>query len=393
MIRKPIVKTATTLLMSFALMPGVVSAEVPNVFAPGTAISSTMMNDNFDNLDERVTAIEEGEGGADLIEVDCADDAEALQDAIDEAEPGTDIEFRGTCGPIEIDTAGLTIEGKGPDPLITNTGEIDAVISIEGALNLTLIDFEVEANGTAEFGIVVEDGAFVTIEAVKVANATDAQVFVTTSSTLKIDGDNELGVDGNEVGLLVSGNSFALSDEANDIVAETSIECEFGSTFVQESADGLLNVDGDVDLVENCAAFFTNAVIAGVLAAQQSSVITLEPEDGTDVTVEDGVYLSTGSHLLVGGDGTVEIAGDEIFLLNSTATFELGTLSAGSIQAHSSSRIELHDGSVVSGGTDVLQLHSFSVLHSSQVDDVVTTDQVVCFGMVSGAAGAADLCL
>ena len=388
MIRKFI--TTAVLVAPFGIMPWSATADVPNVFTPGTVLSSSQLNDNFANLDERLAEIEV-EDGNEPLEIDCAGDSEALQNAIEEAEPGTEVLFSNTCDPIEINVDGLTIEGTDGARILASE-EVDAVVTVELARDLTLINFEIDGNGVAEFGLVVEDSAFVTIEEMSIADATDAQALVTTSSTLKIDGDNELGEEGNEVGVFVTANSLVLADEANHIVAETAIECEFGSMFIQESADGVLNVDGAVSLVENCTAFFSNALIGGEIEAQQSSVLTLEAEDGSDLMVEDGIHLSSGSHMLVGGEGNVEVAGDAIFLLSSTVTVEQGLLSADSIQAHSSSRLELKDGAVISGGTDVLELHSFSVLQSDQVDDAVTADQVVCSGVVSGLGTAGDLC-
>ena len=118
--RRGMVRTGLAACLGLGL--AVAHADVPHDFTSGTTIRADEVNANFqdldgkvDDLDQRVTGLEEGPGGSGevVLTADCASDDTALQYAIEGAPSGATIEFSGTCGPIVIRVDGLTVLGTG----------------------------------------------------------------------------------------------------------------------------------------------------------------------------------------------------------------------------------------------------------------------------------------
>jgi hypothetical protein len=97
-----------------------IAAGVPNVFSPGTVISSGQVNDNFKNLADRLTALETAGQQRQTSATVVFDDAGGLGDV------GTTKPFTSTGGPLLIVASGSASASGG-------TGSVDIAVQIDGA--------------------------------------------------------------------------------------------------------------------------------------------------------------------------------------------------------------------------------------------------------------------
>ena len=294
---------------------------------------------------------------------------------------------------------GLTIRGV-TDPLITAAVEVDAVVLVEAARQVTLDNFSVDAAGLAEEGVRIDSGSVAEIENLTVVNAQDGNVTVFGASLARLVGGNIIGDSNDDTGMLVGGNATVIIFGANTLNAEYgALDCEFAGVVMQEGEgpDEMLTVNGHTSIVETCMVFISNGTLNGNIQMQQNSSLTLEPEENNSSIVTAGeITMSQSSSILVDQEGgAVTIGGGTVFLLNSSFTMRGGTLQS-SLQLHAASRAELLYDAVSPTGTDVIQLHSFSSLSSNQTVPL-TANEVVCFGANSGfhsddAGNFTDLC-
>tara|TARA_B100000676_G_C17957179_1_gene775410 strand:+ start:338 stop:955 length:618 start_codon:yes stop_codon:yes gene_type:complete len=200
-----------------------------------------------------------------------------------------------------------------------------------------------------------------------------------------------------DTGLIVGGNATVLIAGANTINAGfAGIDCEFAGVVMQDGvgADEMLTVNGVTGAIENCMIFISNGTLNGDIYMQQNSSMTLEPEHtGSSIVATGNIQMSQYSSLLVDNEGPVTLGGGTMTLIGGTFIMHGGTLNSD-LHLHASSRAELGDGVMTQSGTDTIQLHSFSTLHSL---GTLITNEVVCFGANSpfnddGVGGFTDLC-
>ena len=234
----------------------------------------------------------------------------------------------------------------------------------------------------AEQGILVDVYSLAAIRNIVAFDAEDGNVVAAANSLLKVVDGNQIGDSDDDTGLLVTGNATAFIGGSNTLSAEYgALDCEFAGVIMQEGEgpNEMMTVNGRTSAVENCFIFIGNADLNGNIEMQQNSSMTLEAEeDGSSVTVTGDVRMSQQSSLVVDDEGTVNIGGGLVFLLNSSITMRSGTLTS-SLQLHASSRAEFLTDVVTPTGTNVIELHSFSTLQSSQSNPVTETE-VICFG-------------
>ena len=403
-------------------------AEVPNVFQPGTAISSSAMNSNFDDLDAkvaglttRVEGLEDGPGAAAIVSVDCTGDMGALADAIMDAPPHSHIQFSGTCSPIEIRQDGLILEGM-TSAQVVGDGVSDAIVIVDAARKISLRNFSVDGSNGAEDGIRITSTALVEMDEVTVTNAADGNLAVFLNSVVRLNGGNSIGDSDDETGLIVGANATVLIEGENTLSAGFgAIDCEFSGTVIQEGEglDERVTIVGDVNAVENCFVFLSNGSVSGRIRGQQNTSITIEPEgDDSSFSVGGSITLSQGSSLLVDASDVADaitLSGARMFLLNSTGILRDTNLQSTDVQLHAASRLEIDSDVTTAAGTNsasacstkwitwtasclFFQMHSFSSLHSSQATGALTANEVECFGSnsafhsIEGSGVFTDLC-
>ena len=242
----------------------------------------------------------------------------------------------------------------------------------------------------AEESVRIDVASLAALDNLNVVNAQDGNLTVFGASLAKLGGGNVIGDGDDDTGLLVGGNAT--------VHILGALDCEFAAVVMRdgEGPNEMLTVNGRTSIVETCIVFISNGTMNGAIQMQENSSLTLEPEDNTSSVVTTGnITMSQSFSLLVDDEGPVTIGGGFVFLLNSSFTMRGGTLQS-SLQLHAASRAEFLGAAVTPTGTDVIQLHSFSSLSSSQAVPL-TADEVVCFGANAGsyndnAGNFADLC-
>jgi hypothetical protein len=276
-------------------------AHALTTFTPGTPAKASEVNDNFTELSDRITSLEQ-RFAVETIAVDCAADASALQIALAEAVAGNAYTVFGTCtGPVVLQTPSVAVQASqaGVDG-ITLTGSEQTAFSVRAA-DVTISGLKISLNSTAEnpIGVFVGRNAGAALDNLHIIGATHSIAVgragwaaLTNNQAI----DSLLTYDGGFARIEAGNSGFILRQFRSGTVElrDSAVDLELsgivlrdGSVLVQRS-ESTLTVNGKLEVNRNASANFTGSL-----------TLSYNPP-GT--STEPGVIVSENSHVRFAGD-------------------------------------------------------------------------------------------
>ncbi len=288
-------------------------ADVPNVFVSGSPAVAAEVNENFDNLDQRLTAIEQGTGGSEVA-IDCSGDVNALIN--------TDLKNGNTY---------------------VLTGMCNGPIGVFGNKSVT---FKGDATGTKDDGVILPAGLTQHPEAA-IAVYGPNQVFL---ENLTVSSENYVSTSysfGSYVATLNAGNG------ARAYV--TNVDFIGGDYSVQAFRNGVININDGVSV--------TGFNIGGLNASHNGHIQVRKPITVTGLTTSTNAEytqaLSANKNasldIVDGGTFTAPTGGSTILSANAIECSEGGVVRVrnsgtsifnGNISAYRSAVVRVQAGSV-----------------------------------------------
>jgi hypothetical protein len=317
-------------------------------FTAGTPAKASEVNDNFAELDGRITALEAQHTG-DTVAVDCSGDANALNTALASASGGDTLVITGTCaGPVRVRPSGITLQAATPGvDGISSAGNDDPVLFVMGqraTVDGLLLNATVASGST---GLFVARAASATADNLYVTGATNSAIAGRAGSlqirnTTNI--DSLLAVDGGAVRILSGNGGFMLGAYRNGTI-EIHRDAAGSSFATIEAADGGQVRSRDAG---------TNITVNGQLGVYRTSsmrfqgpvTVNYDPGPGENA----GVLVLENSSLRLEGatiNAYTEVVGASGLRAFSTHFREFGDPGSGAyLYAGLSSALVLHGGSV-----------------------------------------------
>ena len=375
-------------VMTIAVLLGVSNtsnAAVPHVFTAGSAARAVEVNNNFNNLDQRVTSLEGSATGGQTIAVDCDTDATALKNLT--ASPNTTYVLTGICdGPIRFgaglgtinvqgDATGTRDDGISQPSGLSNPDTDFAAISGTNGVRLNLENLVLSADnyiGASDFyvsTVQASRGAHLTLTNVDVRGG-DTGVsawngYVSVNQGVTVTGFRDAGLSSGLGGTLhtwepttVTGGTSLEGSSSTALVAYRNgvLEVTQGGTFTAGTSDG------------SVTPFYPEALVAvdnGSIRVSNSGTVTF--------TGSVGAYRSSSVHMQA-GTVTGHVDSGE----NSAVRFENVTQSGGYISSYRNSTFRASNSSLVGGIGDLIDVGAMSTM---RLDDTV----------VGNADGVSDL--
>ena len=361
MINRRIAMNRVIYLLIFFLLGGVAYAVVPNTFTAGDPASAAEVNENFNDLDGRVTSLENATLNA--VAVDCnADGADALQTAINGAPPaGLIINATGNCNGIDIsiDTqSGIAINGQNSTTITGNVAG-EPGINIEASAEISNL---VALPGSHNIAIEISGGATVFFSGVTATNtnANSAAVVVVDNSFASF-ASSTIGSAVTPTGIIVEANSTVNLEGGNSV--QGSAVAGFRAGAVSVDTNAVFQSFQDEVAVAN--------TITGGMWINFSSTANL-----IDSTVQSGgnILLNGNSNMVLVGSsisGGISVS-TSVFVLNNAATH------SGDITLFRGSHAFIDPSSVSTGGsvidtTGTITVFSFTELINNNDTNVITT--------------------
>lgn len=365
-----------TALVSALSMANISYADVPNTFASGEPAVASEMNENFSDLDGRITILENvtGDSSTTTINVDCSVDTVSSALASAPAAGPLLINVTGSCtDTIVIERSNISIIGTGTGATINyNTAINDnafddilsGVINVVGAQNividnLTLINYggggiglHAQAgssvavkNSTFENafdGIVVQHGSNIKLTDSTVQSNTRSGLFITDHSNIQLASGNTITqsphpVPGtNSWGVLVGRNSnMHVSGSGNNITHNTTgetstwaIEVFQGGGFRGNS--GNLIVNGDTRVNSSSHLELRSVTLTGNVIVGSKGVFRLS-NNGNTIALTGDVNIEALGTVLSSGEST--ITGDVTCLGGALSHYQTNPTVSGTIDA------------------------------------------------------------
>ncbi|WP_418642343.1 hypothetical protein ACNUDM_20605 [Vibrio chaetopteri] len=316
-------------------------AAVPNTFSAGSPALASEVNENFSQLDSRLTALEGSESDSYItVEVDCSENAKALVEAFEGSRnSNAQMEYliSGSCEGAEIARADVRIDGSG-SASITEGEDMDGEsLFIDAQSNVRL------SNLTLEGTLFVRNNSNLRLEDVTLPTPVisgdeyDPNIYIRTSY-LRI---NSGSID--NLSLLLNRNASA--DIRSAVIGNAfQVVADGNSTLVIQSDTATY------DTVEAIGSSFVHSqgsvLVADDLYASRGSSI-----EANSLQVTDFVDIWGNSHLYVQGDVTVGTEGNGRFnVFQNSAAQVSGNLSAGEMECSNSSSFDV-DGDLETRGS------------------------------------------
>ena len=346
-------KIVTTTII--ALCSLTTSADVPNSFTAGTTILSSEMNENFNQLDGRVTTLETGSTNHDSrintlesnqlsvdqrvtaietgttaeIFIDCTGDANSFINTV--LEPNTTYTLTGMCnGPIEITKGNITIQGDSvgtkDDGIILPTGLTTnpyAALGIYGGLRVDLNNLTVSA-------VNYTDNTSWSVAASYMGYG--ARVEITETDFL-----------GGRYGVVAFTNSLIrfFDDVSVSGFGRTGIDSTRNSVV---DARASITVSGNLSSVET-KSYGLSASHGGHIKIRQGGSITAPNGSNIDDPTQNRRAIqaaSTGSvNGQIGSNVTFDVIGGRVFAYGSSNIELYGANISGLVKSRGSSNIKL----------------------------------------------------
>ena len=221
----------------------------------------------------------------------------------------TNITSVGTLGALTVDD--VAIDGK----VITMTGDTSDTVTITAGTNGTLAITTTDAAAAAANITITADGTF---EAVGTAITLDSGAGInleTDALSIGNNGDTDVAVtfNGNDndgvITWMEDDDEFKFSD---DILMDSTKKIQFGDTasFIHQSADGTLTIDGEAIIDLNASTRVDVSVDLKVGGEVQTAKIAYT--DGDDaITIADGGGITANTSLTLASGSTVTAIKDE----------------------------------------------------------------------------------
>jgi hypothetical protein len=309
-------KTAIAAALSLTVVYPAYSA-VPNNFSAGQAASAADVNENFNDLDGRVDALETAVLVPSSIAVNCTTDADALKNTTITA--NTTYNITGACnGPIFVndDAVYLTGSDNATDSIVLPAGlDETSAVWAGGAYDLRIINL------------------FLDLTAVN-ADDNTAGIWARNSYVLMQDSRIQGGTTG--IGPF-RGGIFRLEGE-NSIT-------EFSDAGLSAGDQSNINTRGQTTVT---TTRLDNSSVKGLSAYRGSSI---EIREGITVSVPPGarsIQSEDNATVRIHNSGTVDLTGDIRSHTNSAVQIDKGTIN-GDIDARFSSNLSFNNAPIING--------------------------------------------
>lgn len=365
-----------TALVSALSMANISYADVPNTFASGEPAVASEINENFSDLDGRITSLENvtGDSSTTTINVDCSVDTVSSALASAPAAGPLLINVTGRCtDTIVIERSNISIIGTDTGATINyNTAVngnafddiLSGVINVVGAQNividnLTLINYggggiglhaqagsSVAVNNStfenAYDGIVVQHGSNIKLTGSTVHLNTRSGLFISDQSNIQLASGNTItqtphplpGT--NSWGVLVGRNSnMSVSGSGNNITNNTTggtntwaIEVFQGGGFRANSGD--LIVNGDASVTSSAHLELRSVALTGNVMVGSKGTLRLN-NNGNTISLVGDVNIDALGTVLSNGEST--ITGDVTCLGDTLSYYQTNPTVSGTIDA------------------------------------------------------------
>ncbi len=334
--RKIAALRTATLMLSLTIVGSVSAGSttatgggVPNIFVPGTPISSSEVNDNFSDLDIRLEDLEisvpSNSTEANIVFVDCDTTPNFFLEAPfnTTSDPDTIYDISGTCnGPVLIRDDNVTLNAASagasivlPAGLTFETSPIEFLVAIyvfganDVKINNLVIDasaFNLPAFDGENTGVIWARNSFVTLEDITALGgaftiAAFDNATIRSNGTLSInDFFNEGFSAGQQGNIIVQGSVDFFS--SNTPGGQASVISAFG--------DGHIDIRGDISI-------FTTNPTANIFAGENSYV---RVRNGQDATLPGTVSATGNSRILLDNvtvDSSISATEDSNLVLNN----------------------------------------------------------------------------
>ena len=375
------VKRKSYVAMLLLTAPALAVAAVPNIFSNGQPADAVQVNENFDNLDGRLAALEGL--GLPPVTVDCDANADALQDAIDAAPPrGEAINVSGTCNSISIfGKLNLIIDGQGITTILGSNTENTLDI---GASPLVIISgVTVDANNMGESAVRVGASTVIFTDLTAFNTAGEASVGISTNGVAIFNGSTEIGApDPNNPG---GGWALEMDERATllaegDIAINGKVDMADFSFFDQDSqgnSGNILNINGDMKIGPASRMEVENGALNGQIEVGGGSFLA-RPGGTQTLSINGGVSLVRSTFVLDGSDGGTisQTGGDFLAQFGSFISWDGAGTDAdpARVDLNFSSQMVVKSSVAVDSGT-IFQLLAFSSLYS---ETVIAEESVTC---------------
>ncbi|NOH81635.1 hypothetical protein F0231_18015 [Vibrio sp. RE86] len=315
------------------------SAAVPNTFSSGTPALASEVNENFSDLDTRVSDLENSATDAyTTVGVDCDDDSTALATALEDSRntsTRTTYNITGTCDAVEITRNDVRIDGGGTASIAAfDDPDWDGEsVFIDGQSNVRL------QNLTLEGTVIARNNSNVRFENVVLPTGVpDGDEYVINvdirTSYLRINGGSI-----NNLALRASRNSTV---DVKDSVTGSADQ-------VMSDVNSSVVIDNDtvnLGIVEAIGSsfIFANAINASKVVSEGGSVVEADA-----MTVSGNIEAYGNSRLAVWGDASV--TGEVLVSKNSSfSVSDGGGLTASTLECQFGSTFDI-EGDVDLTGT------------------------------------------
>jgi hypothetical protein len=314
-------KTAIAAIISLSVAYPAYAA-VPNTFSAGQAASAADVNENFTDLDGRVSALETASVNPTSVAINCGADPEALKNA--SITKDTTYIITGACnGPIYVEVNNVHLLGtsNANDSIVLPAGVDDSAVWAGGANNLQITNLFLdlrETNAANDTAGIWARNAFVRLRDSRIEGGSSG-VSPFRGATVRLDGTNSITEFRN--------SGLNASDQSNI------------NTRGQTTVTTTLTDDDNVKAIRASGGSSID-IRSGITASVPTSA------DGRAINAESNAFVR------IRKSGIVSLTGDIRSEQSSSIKIEDGTI-IGNLDIRRSSMLEMYNGIVFTGDVRV----------------------------------------
>lgn len=323
-------------------------ADVPNTFSAGQAASAADVNENFNDLDGRVSVLEAASANPVSVDVSCSADANALKNMT--ITKDTTYNITGACiGPIYIEVNNVHLLGtsNANDSIVLPAGVDDSAVWAGGANNLQITNLFLdlrETNAANDTAGIWARNAFVRLRDSRIEGGSSG-VSPFRGATIRLDGTNSI--------------------------------TEFRNSGLNASDQSNINTRGQTTVTTTLT---DDDYVKAIRASGGSSVDIRSGITASVPTSADGRAINAESNasVRIRNSGIVSLTGDIRSEQGSSVKIEKGTIN-GNLDVRRASTLEMYneialagdvrvdeanwtmDGGSVSGNLDIRRLSSIKM--------------------------------